>query len=417
MILGKTIRRRTVGFLVSGLLIPTSALVSSCRQVDPTATASGPPPVPIQTETLSSGIIEDSSEFVGNLEAVSRVEVRPEVPGQIQSILVEPGQPVAAGQSVLVLQPAQTAPQLENAQAAIALAQASRTTAVQQLRVAEAQRNTAASNLELQRVNFERAEFLIGEGAIGQFDYDRALFNYESAQNSLDAAEDQVRAAQAAIAQADASIQQAQAQANAARVDADFRNITAPIDGIMGDIPVNPGDVVNAGQAIAVIAQNGLLDLRIAVPSNRSDQLRQGLTVELIDPNTGESLANGSINFISPTVDATAQSILTRARFTNVNDNLRDGQYVQARIIWDTQPGLLIPTTAISRISGQDFVFLVEDTTTDNGEPQTVVSLNPVELGAIQGDRYQVRGGLETGDRIATTNILRLRDGTPVQPE
>jgi RND family efflux transporter MFP subunit len=410
------LHHRLAGVLASSLIVSTAVGMASCRQVDPSATASGPPPVPVQTETLTSGTLEESSEFVGNLEAIARVEVRPEVPGQIQQILVQPGQFVEAGQTLFVLEPAQTVPQIASAEASIALAQATRTTAVQQLRVAEAQRNTAASNLDLQRVNFERAEFLIGSGAIGQFDYDRAQFNYESAQNQLDASEDQVLAAQAAIAQADASIRQAQAQAEAALVDSDFRTITAPIAGVIGDIPVNPGDVVNAGQAIAIVAQNGLLDLRIPVPSNRSAQLRPGITVELIDPNTNQRLANGNINFISPTVDPTVQSILTRARFTNTG-NLRDGQYVRARIIWDTQPGLLIPTIAITRISGQDFVFRLNEAPTDNGEPRTVVNLSPVELGPIQGDRYQVISGLDVGDRIATTNILKLRDGAPVQPE
>ena len=166
---------------------------------------------------------------------------------------------------------------------------------------------------------------------------------------------------------------------------------------------------------MAKVAQMEAVFLNIEVPSNRSMQLRTGLTVELIDPTSKEQLATGSLTFVSPTVNTEGQTILTKARFRNPDGNLRDGQNVQARIIWETQPGLLIPTTAISQVGGKSFVFLVDDEPNEN--EQEVVRLSPVELGAIQGNSYQVMAGLEAGDRIAVSNILKLRDGVPIQPE
>ena len=52
-----------------------------------------------------------------------------------------------------------------------------------------------------------------------------------------------------------------------------------------------------------------------------------------------------------------------------------------------------------------------------NENGQQLVSLTPVELGAIQDNSYQVISGLETGDRIAISNILKLKDGAPIDPE
>ena len=60
-------------------------------------------------------------------------------------------------------------------------------------------------------------------------------------------------------------------------------------------------------------------------------------------------------------------------------------------------------------------MFLVDDPSNES-EP-AVVRLTPVELGDIQGDSYQVLSGLEAGDRIAISNILKLRDGAPIAPE
>jgi RND family efflux transporter MFP subunit len=293
-------------------------------------------------------------------------------------------------------------------------ARAARDAAQEQLRVAEANRDTAQSQVDLAETNFERAEFLLEAGAIGEFDYDRAAQDLEAKRNSLTAANDQVSAAQAAIAQAEATIAQTQGQADSARVNVGFQQITAPIAGTLGNIPVKVGDLVTNGQVVTQVAQNNTLDLNISIPSNRSGQLRSGLTVELFDPNTNEQLGTGEINFISPTVDPTAQVILSKARFSNPTGILRDGQYVRARVIWDTQPGVLVPTVAIARQSGREFVYLVDEDTTESGEAQEIVRFSPVELGDLQGSSFQVIEGLEEGDRVAVTNILRLRDGSPV---
>lgn len=120
------------------------------------------------------------------------------------------------------------------------------------------------------------------------------------------------------------------------------------------------GDYVSTGEAIATITRNDYLDLRLSVPASHSGQLRQGMIVELIAPSTGESWGQGRVSFISPNIDPNLQTILVKARFPNAKGNLRDGQQVEARIVWNSQPGILIPTTAISRVGSKSFVFVSE---------------------------------------------------------
>jgi hypothetical protein len=55
------------------------------------------------------------------------------------------------------------------------------------------------------------------------------------------------------------------------------------------------------------------------------------------------------------------QSILAKASFDNSEGQLRDGQFIRAKVIWNTRPGILIPTTAISRVAGQNFVFVAQE--------------------------------------------------------
>lgn len=318
----------------------------------------------------------------------------------------------------MTIEPDRSQPQLESARAALVAARADRDRAQDNLQTAQSERDTARSELELARVNFQRANFLIEQGAIGQLQFDQAKQQYEAKQNSLQVAEDRIRSARSAIAQAEAAIEQARANVEASQIDLEFKRVSAPISGILDDIPVKVGDFVTAGQeGVALIARNDLLDLKISVPASRRQELERGLPVVLIDPVAGEPLATGEINFISPRVNSEAQAIMTKARFANVDGTLRDGQNVEARIIWNTQPGLLVPVTAVTRTGGQNFVYLVDEVTTDGGETQTVVRLQSVELGDVQRQDYQVIEGLEPGSRIAVSNLLKLKDGVPVQPE
>ncbi len=192
--------------------------------------------------------------------------------------------------------------------------------------------------------------------------------------------------------------------------------MVAPIDGIVGDFSIKAGDYVSVGQTLTSIIKNEALDMRISVPSNNAAQLRQGLPVELLDANTGERLTRGSISFISPQINTDAQSILIKARFGNADGKLRDGQYVRARIIWNQKAGILIPTQAVNRIGGQSFVYVVEEDRSKE-KPQLVVRQKPVKLGDVQNDRYPILEGIKAGDRVATSNILKLRDGASIQPE
>ena len=398
--------------LFLGTAISLSLLSASCRST-PEAEAAVPA-VPVRLETLQSDTVKDSSKFVGNLEAVQIVEVRPEIQGRIEQILVEPGQEVGAGQSVMVLKPDQTVPNYEGSLAGVDVAIGSRENAVKGLDIAKAQLETARAQLELDTVNVARAQQLVEAGALGQIRLDEALTQQEASQNAVITAEEQVSAAQVQIQQADAAVRQAQSQADASLVSVAFKEVVTPIAGIVDDLPVKLGDYVSTGQPVAKVTQLDALTLNLQVPSNRSAELRTGLAVELLDPISKEQLAAGSLTFVSPTVEAEGQTSLAKAQFRNPDGNLRDGQAVEARIVWDTQPGILVPTTAITRVGGQNFVFVVDEEA--NANDQAVVRLSPVELGDIQDGNYQVMSGLEQGDRIATSNILKLSDGVPIEP-
>lgn len=371
---------------------------------------------PVKVQKVGTSTTEESSDFVGSLEAQRKVTLQPQIQGRIEAILVSSGQLVQKGTLIASLSLDQTQANVASSVAATNAAQAAIETAQAQLQQAEAQRTRAASNVQLQQVQFNRTQLLVSQGALATQQLDIARTNLQTAIADLQAADKQVAASQAAVGQAQANVRQAQAGTAAAQVNLNLKQVVAPIAGVVGEFPVKVGDYVNTGQTITTITQNDVLDLNLSVPAERLKQLRIGLPAQLLDPTTQQLIGTGTISYISPTVNSTQQSILSKASFANSQGRLRDGQYVQARVIWNRQPGILIPTVAISRIGGQSFVFVTENKTV-NGKPQLIVHQRLVHLGDIQGSNYQVLDGLQPGETIVTSGILKLREGTPIQPQ
>ena len=134
-------------------------------------------------------------------------------------------------------------------------------------------------------------------------------------------------------------------------------------------------------------------------------------------------LCTGQIIFISPRVTSNSQSIQAKASFDNSQGQLRDGQFIKANLIWQERPGVLIPTSAISRLGGATFVFVAQTQQPQpgqpeqSGQPKLVAKQKPVKLGAIQKNNYQVLEGLQPGEKVIFSGVQNLSDGAPIIPE
>ncbi|MEL6928042.1 MAG: efflux RND transporter periplasmic adaptor subunit [Cyanobacteria bacterium J06600_6] len=403
--------------------------------------AQGPPPaVLVEVKDLDDDSVKLSSEFVGSLEAEQKVALASRVDGRILAIAVQSGDAVKRGDLIVQLQLGREQGEVEAAQSEVGIQKANVSNAEAELRTAEAEVASAEANveqsradlreqqaeLELARANMERTKFLVKEGAqsqqilddrtrdinaaIAQTDALKAALN--SSQKALRAAQEQVISARSAIAGQQAALKQAESRVGIAAENLEFNRITAPIDGIVGNIQPKVGDYLESGTQITSITQNETLELNVGVPLEQASQLKLGLPVELLD-RQGGVLAEGNISFISPRTDRSSQAILVKAAFNN-DGRLRDDSFARARIIWSSQPGVLIPTSAVSRIAGKSFVFVAVEKKQSDGSTGLVAEQRPVELGAIQGQSYQVISGVESGDRLITSGILNLADGSPI---
>ena len=414
-------------------------VLTGCGRQQPEAQAP-PRAVAVEVQDLDNNQVRSSSEFVGSLEARQRVALAPRVDGRILEIAVEEGEPVKQGDLIVQLQLGREQGEVAAAQSEVNVQRANVNNAEAELRAAIAEVARAEADveqrkadlreqeaeLELAEANMTRTEFLVKEGAqsrqslddrtrdinAAQAQTDALKAALNSSQKALNAAQERVGSARSAIAGQQASLKQAESRVDIAVENLDFNRITAPIEGIVGNIQPKVGDYLEAGDQITSIIQDNALELNVSVPLEQASKLKIGLPVEIID-RQGKAIAEGDVSFISPRTDRSSQAILVKAAFNN-DGRLKDDSFARARIIWSEEPGILIPTEAVSRIAGKTFVFVAVEQEQEDGATAMVAQQRPVELGAIQGQSYQVISGLETGDRLITSGILNLADGTPI---
>jgi len=196
------------------------------------------------------------------------------------------------------------------------------------------------------------------------------------------------------------------------QVQLHYFTVVAPTAGMVGDIPVRVGYQVTPATVLTTIDQNQTLEVYVSVPVERSGQLKIGLPVRVLSADGQGKLVDTAITFISPHVDDQTQSVLVKATVQNPGLKLRSAQFVRARIVWKTTPGIVIPVTAVLRINGQYFAFVAEQ-----ASGKLVARQRPVKLGPIVGNDYAVLDGIAAGDRIIVSGVQKLADGAPISPQ
>jgi len=309
-----------------------------------------------------------SSEYVATIRSLRSMTIQPQVEGIVRQIFVTAGERVGAGQPLIQIDP-------DKQQASVA--------------TAESQRLSREADLSFARQQLARMQKLFEAGAVSRAEFEQAETAYKNAEAQLAAVQSMIRESQ---------------------VELQYYRVTAPSAGVVGEIAIRQGDRVTQSTMITTIDQAEGLEAYINAPLERSTDLRTGLTVELLDA-AADVIASNPITFIAPRADDATQTVLVKTTLRRLPPSIRVMQYVRARIIWTNEPALAVPIVAVTRLAGQQFVFVAEQS--DNG---FVARQRPVTLGEVIGEDYVVRAGLEPGARVIVSNVQKLGDGAPVKP-
>jgi RND family efflux transporter MFP subunit len=354
-----------------GIIVSAIIVTAACRGNEGAGAGAhqAPPPSGVKIVTLEDKPLEQASEFIATIRSLRSTTIQPEVEGIVTRILVQSGDRVRVGTPLVQI----------NADK-------------QQATVLSAEANRAGTEADVQywRQQVKRLESLVTAGAISRQEFDQA-------QNSL-------RTAEARLAALEAQLREG-------RVELRYYRVDAPQAGVVGDIPIRVGDRVTTSTAITTIDDNAALEAYIQIPLDRSPSLRTGLAVQLLD-SEGKVAATNPISFVAPRVDDATQTVLVKSALRDVPPALRVRQFVRVRVVWENKPGVTLPVTAVSRVSGQYFCFVAEQ-----GPNGLVARQRPIQVGELIGNDYVVTGGVKAGDQVVVSGIQKIGDGAPIKAE
>ena len=396
--------------LSKGLVAVIGVLLVSCSNA-PKGSGFGAVPVPISS--VESGTVTDSSDYVANLQSRQSVTLQPRVDGYVQEIYVKAGDRVEAGTPILRIDPAKQQAVVQRSVAAVATSQADFESARATLAQLRAHKESTLSSVDFNEKEYKRYADLTSQGATARQKLDEVSNNLRNARAELGQIDAQINAQQASINSAATRIEENRAGAVQEEVQLDFYTVTAPFAGIVGDIPIKIGDNVTSTTQLTTVTQNQVLEVQISVPIENAPRLKMGMPVELLDAQD-KPLVKGNVAFISPNINPQSQSVLVKANFNNGTNQLKANQFVRARLIWASRAGVLVPTSAISRLGGQDFIFVAETSPADG--KSLIANQKAIKLGKITGNKQEVLEGLNPKDQIVVAGILQLRNGAPIAP-
>jgi len=327
----------------------------------------------IVPETVGKGDIGVNLNALGTVTSLATVTIRTQISGYLQKVDFKEGDDVKKGDLLAEIDP-------RPYEAALAQAQGNLT------------RDQAL--LKGAQVDLTRYQGLAAQNAVPHQTLDTQV---------------------ALVAQYQGTVEADGAAVKAAQVNLNYCRIVSPLDGRVGLRLVDQGNYVTPGDTngLVVITQLQPISVLFTLPEDNLQtvlkRMQGGATLPATayDRAGANKIADGTLETFDSQIDPTTGTIKARALFPNDPKVLYPNQFVNVRLLVDTHAGVTTMSTAgIQRGVPGTFVYLVN--------PDSTVSVRKVALGVTDGDRVEVKSGLNPGDRIVIDGADKLRDGAKI---
>ncbi|MFP3873440.1 MAG: efflux RND transporter periplasmic adaptor subunit [Thiohalophilus sp.] len=314
------------------------------------------PPATIASTEVREEHWRPMLDSVGSLVAINGTAVTTEVAGLVSKIQFESGTGTKEGEVLL---------QLDDSidQAALEALRAER-------RLAE--------------IKFKRAEDLLKRQVMSRSEYDEARASFD--------------AVTARVKQQEATIRR--------------KAIRAPFSGRLGIRQVNIGQYLEPGQSIVKLQSLDPIYVDYTLPERYLPRLSTGQEIRLRVDAAPDKTFSGKITALESGVDAGTRTIKLRATLDNPDGELQPGMFAKVKTLeGKARDVLTVPRTAVSYNTYGDFIYLIEK----NDEDETVVRRHQVKTGESRNGRIAILEGVESGQQVARTGLVKLRDGMQVK--
>ena len=337
--------------------------------------------VPVEVATVAHAPVNASYNGTAALVADHEAQVAAKTSGVLVKVLVEEGMSVREGQL---------------------LAELDDSSAIANLAQAEAQMHKADAT-------FAYAQQSIQKQLISKREFDQANFD--------------MLAQHAAV--------------QTAKLQVAYTKITAPVSGVIAERSVKVGNLIQTNQSLFRIVGMDPLQAVLNVPERQLGILKSGQPVQLeADALPGKKFA-GDILRIAPVVDPASGTFRVTCQFHDKTGLLKPGMFGRIDIVYDHRDdALTIPRSALIEEDGETAVFVVEagqvkivPSDADRAKagkdkdanktaattPGFIAHRKLVKIGYSDGDKVEIRSGLDDGTRVITVGRNAVRDGTAVQ--
>jgi multidrug efflux system membrane fusion protein len=330
-------------------------------------------PMSIVPETVGKGDININLNGLGTVSSLATVTIRSQISGYLQKIVFKEGDEVKKGDLIA---------EIDSRPFEATLAQA------------KGQLARDEAMLKGAQVDLARYQGLAAQNAVPHQTLDTQV---------------------ALVAQDQGTVEADRATVKSAEVNLQYCRILSPLDGRVGLRQVDQGNYVTPGDStgIVVITQLKPISVLFTVPEDNlqaiSKRLQTGAVLQAaaFDRGGAKKIADGALLTFDSQIDPTTGTIKLRAQFPNETEALYPNQFVNIQLLLDTHKDVTtMPTAGVQRGVPGTFVYLVNADDT--------VSVRKIDLGVTDGDRVEVRSGLQPGDKIVVDGADKLRDGAKI---
>ncbi|WP_345813713.1 MdtA/MuxA family multidrug efflux RND transporter periplasmic adaptor subunit [Paraburkholderia sp. PREW-6R] len=330
-------------------------------------------PQPVHVATATQGEMPVVLTALGTVTPLASVTVLPQLSGTLQNVYFTEGQMVKKGDVLAQIDPRPYQISLENAQGTLARDQAL---------------------LQTARLDLKRYQTLLAQDSI---------------------ASQQVDTQASLVRQYEGTVKSDQANIDTYKLDLVYARITAPVSGRVGLRQVDAGNYVTPSltNGIVVITQLQPISVIFTTSEDNLQQIiqqtqnGQKLSVTAYDRSNTTSLEGGVLETLDNQIDTTTGTVKLRGIFQNRNNVLFPNQFVNTRLLVNTiKDAVIVPTPAVLNGSMGAFVYVVK--------PDNTVTVRPVKVGPVDGERTSIASGLQVGERVVIDGSDRLKEGAKI---
>lgn len=373
--------------------------------------------VSVETVKARRQTIDDVVTAQGLVYPVHQASITPKITAPVQRFYVNRGSRVHAGQLLAVLANQDLAASLVAARGAYDQAlgtyqSTTTSTLPEEIQTAQNNLQNAKSNLQAQQQLYESESRLYKEGAIARKVLDAtrvalttAKSTYQNAKTRLSNLKKSGETAQQRAAKG--QLESAHGKFLNARAQLAYTQIRSPINGVIADRAVYPGDIAPAGVPLLTVMDTSKIIVRLHIPQSQASQLKLGDPASVQIPGTGSTLP-GKVTIVSPALDPNSTTLQVWVEARNPHDDLQPGASVSVSITGKKIPNaIVVPDPAIlTNSAGKSHVMIVDSS--------SVARSRSVATGVQQGNLIQVLSGIQPGQQVIVTGAFGLPDKTKV---